>query len=308
MNHNISLLDPTYNDEVNKLVSDAFDYIAPSRFFDDFPIWNQKLNTGSFSFGIISNDKIISHVGLKKYLVYQQDKIITVSAIGGVATDRNHRGQGLSTRLMKHVLNLCDQDHSVFGAKTDLTLLWGSEHEYYSKFGFQINGAQLRFPLQHLQFDSPKKSNTSTPNISKNWNDKIFTELKNRKWGMKFSDQDHGWVSQQSTVDWYTLSEPFAFIGMNRGMDLPNIIHEWGGDVSSLGTLIQFIANNTQNTEWMIHPAQLEPLCKKWNCYLPNAEIFLEHFALMRINPNSLHASNLASQLDQVWVSGLAGV
>lgn len=73
-------------------------------------------------------------------------------------------------------------------------------------------------------------------------NEAIFQSLQNTKTGVSLSELDRNWVMAHRTVQWFSTEDPFSFIGYGRGMDMGHIIHEFGGDPSSVKTLLQHLS------------------------------------------------------------------
>ena len=222
--------------QLNKLVSESFGYESPHSFFDDFPIWKSLIVK---RFGIFSGNRLIAHAGIR-FCEMQTDSGVNVpvAMIGAVATDEEFRGQGLSSRILTELCALSEQHHC------DWTILWGSEHDFYKKFGFELQGEQFQGQLIELE-DLPENA---IPKIKRGWNHKIFEFLSHEKSGVLLKPEDHEWMSNHKTVNWFYQEEPFAFVGFERGLDLPHMIHEYGGDEKGLKLLFAFILSQDAET------------------------------------------------------------
>lgn len=214
--------------QLNRLVSESFGYASPHSFFDDFPIWG---SSRVKRLGIFSGDHLVSHVGIRFCEMKTSTGTIKVAMIGAVATAEKYRGNGLSTRLLKEACHLSEEQNC------DWSLLWGSEHDFYFKFGFELHGEQFQAPLSMLE-DLPENK---IPQVKRGWHPKIFDLLVAAKNGISLYEEDRSWVSNHKTVNWFYHEEPFAFVGFERGLDLPHMIHEFGGDPDSLREIMAFI-------------------------------------------------------------------
>jgi predicted N-acetyltransferase YhbS len=227
MNPIQELTDHDLND-VNQLVSNAFGYQAPHAFFDDFPIWksNQVVRLG-----ILHEKKLVSHVGIHFAEIHGSDTTHKVALIGAVATDLNHRGQGYSSNLLKEAIRRAEEK------KCEWIFLWGSEHEFYEKLGFLLAGSQSRVLLAAL----PHVLTHRDPRVKTGLTDQIFNFLVNRKTGMVLKPEDRDWFFSHKTVKWFYTEAPFAFVAFERGLDLPHLVHEWGGDEEQLKVLFSHV-------------------------------------------------------------------
>lgn len=215
--------------QLNKLVSDAFGYEGPHTFFQDFPIWNSHLVK---RLGIFHGNHLVAHAGIRFCeMKVNPEKQIPIAMIGAVSTDENFRGRGLSTKLLQEACRISEEQNC------EWTLLWGSEHDFYKKFGFELHGEQFQAPLSELA-DLPENN---IPKVRRGWNSKIFDLLKSNNSGIVLTKSDQEWVSQHQTVNWFYHEEPFAFAAFERGLDLQHIVHEYGGNPHALKEIFAYI-------------------------------------------------------------------
>jgi predicted N-acetyltransferase YhbS len=199
---------------VNSLVSRAFQYQAPHSFFDDFPVWASDQVT---RLGIYDDENLISHVGFRLAEMRSSRGIKKIALIGAVATDEKYRGKGHSTTLLKEAIKRIE------AAKCEWSILWGSEHEFYAKLGFELAGVQARAPLSSFEFPL---SGLTDSTIKKGLNEAIFKLLCSTQEGIVLKEKDRTWLFAHKTVQWFSVDHPFAFVGYERGMDLKNIVHD----------------------------------------------------------------------------------
>jgi hypothetical protein len=72
----------------------------------------------------------------------------------------------------------------------------------------------------------------------------IFRALQARRQsGLVIADSDLSWVARHKNVNWMWLEgaspdQVSAFVGLGRGIDLPGVIHEWGGEPEAVRSLL----------------------------------------------------------------------
>jgi predicted N-acetyltransferase YhbS len=259
--------------QVDTLVSRAFSYPGTSRYLDDFPVWNSNAAT---RLGAFSGTQLVSHAGIRFTSMKTPEGPVPIALIGAVATDPAFRGRGISSLILNEALSRIDQK----GA--EWTLLWGSEHAFYQKFGFSPQGSQARALISDLLI-SPRGL-ASVP-VNNGIHPAIFSDLIARKSGISFTQDDRPWVFAHQTVEWFWCDPPFAYVAYQRGLDLKNIIHEHGGDTEGVKRLLFHVFRKNSEAEILGRPAELlalglephqwieEPLClarpraagMKWN-------------------------------------------
>jgi len=223
--------------KVNELVSKAFGYLPPDKYFDDFPIWN---SNSAIRLGLLDGSKLASHVGVRFTLMKTSKGAERVALIGAVATDEAYRGKGCSTKLLTEAIRLSEEKGNTW------IFLWGSEHGFYEKFGFHLSGEQLRAKIRDLQID-PKllvgndPGQKVKPEIKTGLTERIFEFMCQTQAGVELTLEDHDWFFAHKNVKWFSLEKPFSFIAYQRGMDLQHIVHEYGGDLSGIETLLYHI-------------------------------------------------------------------
>lgn len=216
-------------DELNVLISDAFEYSSPNSFLEDFPVWASDQVT---RLAIEENGKLISHVGIRFVEMKVQDTTTPMALVGGVATHPDHRAKGHGSRLLKEAIQRAKDQNC------DWAILWGSEFEFYKKLGFELEGQQCRIPLNLI----PGVNEASTEvKIHTGMCDGIFNALAAQTPGLKLNPQDASWFQNHKTVQWFYTESPFAFAGFERGIDLKHIVHEWGGDHAQMLKLFKHV-------------------------------------------------------------------
>jgi GNAT superfamily N-acetyltransferase len=265
----------------SELLNLGFGVPLGSQFLDDFPIW----------------DPIVAHPRVRRYGAYQEDRLVSclglrmamlqpdvlpgsppaplqkVGLIGAVATRPDARKQGLADTLLSRALHAAESNGALF------TLLWGGEAtSLYARKGFDLFGRQLRIPLQEWVTTHPRSFPQSPllP-LSCGWIDTLRPFFADRRSGLRLGSEDLRILPRHRNVIWYwngTPDAPEAFAALGRGIDLPLMIHEWGGKREALHSLLtqisqkvpgaQILGNEQRFNEYQIQltpNTQIDPLC-----------------------------------------------
>jgi len=269
---------------LNDLVTRAFSYPTGQTYLDDFPIWDLRLGKFTEQLGLFDSNRLLSHVGYRRWNLRRGESTFKIAAVGAVATDASARGKGFATKLLRQILQKIDAEDF------DFALLWGSEHEFYKQFGFHLGGHQHRVPVTEWAKVNPLPNEAArTISLQSGWNQKILDAMCARKSSIQFTPNDHSWLEKQKTIHWFWLDNPFGFIGIGRGMDLPGIIHEYGGDQGQVARLIHYFAKELPDLQW-IGPATEAVFSQ-----------YVENLALIR----PVHKKDWP---EKIWISGLGGV
>ncbi len=275
-------ISPEESSLVNQLVSSAFQYQPPHAFLDDFPVW---ASDQSIRLGLFDQGRLLSHVGIRFTEMRVDETSVPVALIGAVATDEKSRGKGYSTTLLKASLKKIDE------RGTQWSFLWGSEHDFYAKLGFELKGLQARALLSDL---SNQASSATSTEVTEGLTEAIFQSLTTPKNGVPVKEKDRDWVFKHKTVKWYSLKQPFAYLAYERGMDLKNIVHETGGDAEGIKKLFHFLQIQNPEAEIISTPEVL------LNLGFQEDQILIESLCLARpLNPTL--------EFDErFWISGIA--
>ncbi|MEK7690973.1 MAG: GNAT family N-acetyltransferase, partial [Bdellovibrionota bacterium] len=172
-----------------------------------------------------------------------------------VATDPASRGQGLASVCVER----CLQKARAAGAS--VAVLWGSEHKLYGRLGFRLAGVQLLGPLGAIEVGNSEQLNNTgkAPKLHEGWVPALFDLIAGeRTRGLILQERDRTWFSQHRHTHWYWLGKdsrhPLAYAAINRGIDLPGIMHEWGGEADALRVLLASLASRFPATQLLAHP------------------------------------------------------
>ncbi|MBN21567.1 MAG: hypothetical protein CL678_09800 [Bdellovibrionaceae bacterium] len=233
------------------LLNCSFPVKKNTSFFDDFPIWKGNHHFPLFKVGAFDKGQLVSCAAI----VLRELKIgysrVKVAVIGAVATDSNYRGQGLASHCVQFLQKYAD-DHQV-----GVIFLWGSEHGMYNKLGFDLCGLQFRVPLNKAL--NPEKSYIK----DENWNDQIIELMKSRKSGFEIGIGNEQWLQSHKNVNWWVAKKEetvCGFIAFDRGIDLQNIVHEWGGDPDAIAFLLNELSQIRLESQIIGNREELESL------------------------------------------------
>lgn len=268
------------------LYNQCFPVPAGHSFFEDFPIWNPSLEVSDrVQLGGWMDNELVVSASLKKMemKVPQEQRTLNVALLGGVTTHPKHRGHGYGSEAIQKLLEISD------GSKNDLVVLWGSEEKLYSKFGFEYGGHQLRFLLENIKKEQKTPENKSFFEVRTGYQPELFEFRQNhKKGGIEFKVPDQIWFSKHVNVEWFTIwdgdGKLKAYAAVGRGIDLPNWVHDWGGESLPLKILLLKLNEIRPGLEMIFH---LEH--KKTYSFLPDAEVcVLDPLAMFRwLNPSN---------------------
>jgi GNAT superfamily N-acetyltransferase len=209
---------------------------------------------------IIEEDgKIVSHAVLKILLIKTPIAFFKVAAIGSVVTLPEYRNKGYSSAVIKDCLDLALKQDA------DFAILWTDIFDFYRKLGFELAGSEIA-----LIFNSPLQLENSKLNFlnTKKIDPQAILRLYNQhSIGSLRSVSD---IKQYLSIPnsrlftaWDQKNQLQAYAVEGRGADLSNYIHEWGGEVSSLLSLIGEIQKYQQGAITIITPGTAQNLIRK---------------------------------------------
>jgi GNAT superfamily N-acetyltransferase len=250
-----------------RLLNQGFPVPTGGSFFDDFPVWDTtrfgKREIIALGFQAEGGPEFVAGAGLRPAWLNSsaaKDASATrvrIGIIGGVVAEPAFRGQGLASKL---VSALVDEAKRLGLAGV---ALWGSEHSLYRKLGFELSGVQRRFSLAPL---SKLGSSASAPatRLGRGWTAALWTALdRYRLPGLAIEATDQSWFAAHKNVDWHwALSaegQVIAYAAIGRGIDLPSIVHEWGGEPVALTAVLTKIAREYPQAELLASASSRVP-------------------------------------------------
>lgn len=279
--------------QFEEILNLSFPVVPQTSFFDDFPVWASNADYCR-RLTIEHDGKCVAVGGLLNRKLWIDSKLEPVGIIGAIATRPEYRKQGLAGQIVQALTEESDR------AGNTASFLWGSDHAFYEKFGFSTFGKQCRFRASDLQV---------TPSIAKSQSligdelrfglsESILNLLRSRKSGLKLEMND-SWISAHKNTKWISIDSKTgtleAYVAVDRGIDLPGIIHDWGGSMAGILKIIDAISVGRPELEVISSPNQLT----QWP--VSKAHVVVETLALARAK-NGLSVS---FKDDSVWFWGL---
>jgi len=237
--------------ELDALYGNCFPVEANHSFFEDFPVWNPALSIDRREqiVGRDQNGKILCSASLRIANLPQSENQIAM--LGAVVCDLDHRGQGLASEAIEKIL----ESKLLESAQIRAVVLWGSEKSLYSRFGFDFGGTQKRGLLGQLVF--PEFLPDPTLDVQLGWDDEIFHLMRGRETGLAHLEADISWLKKHENVVWFRIirdGKTSAYVGVNRGIDLMGVVHEWGGSEMDLSILLSALKGENPNLQIIFHP------------------------------------------------------
>lgn len=227
--------------------------LGGTHFLDDFPVWKSGV-TGTRLLVAQISGKTVACAGLRAaQLLTPSGQTLPVGVIGAVATDSAFRGKGLASKMVETWVSEGQR------AGLSAIFLWGSEVELYQRLGFELCGEQVRVPLSLYK-------KTVTPELHpgpllEGYTLGVFQKMLHRREGFALHARDEAWIRCQRSVRWFTLGDPQApeaYAALGRGIDLQNMVHEWGGDPAAVRALLSRLADVLPDAELLCSPSQMQ--------------------------------------------------
>lgn len=226
---------------------------------DEYPLAFSEANRVNMRI-ITEEDSVLAHAVLKPNIIKTLYHVFKVGFIGSVVTDEAHRGQGLSREIISSCLQASERQDC------DFAMLWTDLFNFYSKLGFEIAGQEIALRLNP---QSPKVNNNNlkfleTPKVSPQALLNLYNKHSLRT---QRNVQD---ISQYLNIPgskvftaWNNATnglEAYAVIG--KGADFQNYVHEWGGGVSAITSLLQHIQGQQAEPITIIAPPESQNLIR----------------------------------------------
>ncbi len=255
------------NSQFSDLLDLCFSLPEGCHFLDDFPVWQLNFDIQPLlRVGVYLREQLISVAGVRVAFLKSKESLpVKVAIIGAVATHPSCRGMGFASRLVSLALEWAQKKNCT------QALLWSGGSRLYEKLGFKWVGSQVRLPIGLIRVQGGVSQK-----VYYGWNPKLFQLIKSRGEGLLLKDEDRVWFEAHKNVEWLyvgSVDQPKAYVGVGRGIDLPQIIHEWGGEKQSLDCLFNFLKDKNPSQMILCSPrhcqelgvdlsqVQIEPLC-----------------------------------------------
>ena len=217
---------------------------------DEYPLAFSEKNIHNIRF-IEDKKNVVAHAVVQPTLIKTHYHLFKVGLIGSVITEESQRGQGLSSEILKSCLSACKNQNC------DLAMLWTDMFSFYSQFGFEVAGSEIALKIDP-HFKAPIKENLKimdTTQVSSQAILKLFNQHQLRS-VRHISDIDKylripntevatAWNKQTNTIEAYCI--------LGKGADFKNYVHEWGGSVSAILSILQSLVQKKNTTLTLIH-------------------------------------------------------
>jgi len=208
---------------------------------------------------ITDQDQVISHAVLKPLVIKSPHVIFKVGAIGSVVTNETHRNQGLSTRIIEDCLTQATKQ------QCDIAILWTDLYDFYRRMGFELAGTEVSIVIEE-EFQAPdptlrlsKDSKVAAEAIHRLYSTHTVNSVRTVEETRKFLNIPQS----QIYTAWDSSGHLAAYAIEGKGIDLGGYIHEWGGSVSGLLTLLSYIRRETQKPVTIIVPVHSKNLIER---------------------------------------------
>jgi GNAT superfamily N-acetyltransferase len=192
---------------------------------------------------ISDGDKVVSHAVLKPLIVRTPSILYKIGAIGSVVTDRECRGQGLSSQVLQDCLTQAKEQ------ECDIALLWTNLFDFYRRLNFELAGCEQSVVLMEDFASNPQglrfvKGNAVDAEAI------LRLYMKHSVATIRNMDEIRKFLHIPNTIlytAWDTSGQLAAFAVEGKGADLSGYVHEWGGTVSRLLPLFAWIRAQRQS-------------------------------------------------------------
>jgi hypothetical protein len=186
----------------------------------------------------------VSHAAFYPYTLKTACSDLRVAAVGQVWTDPAFRGKGFATRVLQE-LEPVMRNEGVSHA-----ILWTGEPDLYRKIGYVPAGRQFDF-VRPPALEGPAACDIVGPESPKQ-----FSAIKRADYLKRIQEaydrhplrsirSEDDWKKYASipNVHWYTHEDAYAVVG--KGIDLENVVHEWGGSPKNCVALLVALFRNS---------------------------------------------------------------
>lgn len=235
------------------LYQEGFHLESPETFYQDFPMWDPQIALKNrHQLALFQEDEMVATASLliRKCLSPRRE----VGIIGGVVVQKKYQGNGFAKKILNELVN-----YSIQHLYLKNWVLWTGDDRLYRELNFKSIGIQYR-SNEVSQYFKDALLEPLTLKVKRGFNDSLWSYLlKNRPLGFYLNDDIQMLYRKMKNIDWWRLESEneaiHAYIGIGRGIDLPNMIHEWGGQESELSLLLKEIFKVYDNPEWIYSAA-----------------------------------------------------
>ncbi len=208
---------------------------------------------------ITDQKQIVSHAVVKPMIIKSPHIIFKVAGIGSVVTHENYRNQGFSNKVLTDCLQIASDQ------KCDLAILWSHLHDFYRKVGFELAGTEMSYTFQE-EFTAPQVGlrYSNDKNISPEALQRLYSQ--HTVGSVRTAEEIKQYLKIPHTrtyTAWNGDHTLAAFAIEGKGADLQNYIHEWGGQIPDLISLMSYIRKEKKQAVTLITPAHAHNLNKQ---------------------------------------------
>ncbi len=198
---------------------------------------------------IKSQEKVLSHAVIRPLIVKSPNAIWKVGAIGSVVTHPEHRSQGLSTTILESCLAEAKKQDC------DIAILWTNLYDFYRKLDFELAGSEISFVINKtLKIQNPSQLKFITGNqVSAEAILKVYTQHSVNT--VRTAEEIRKYLAipkTQTYTAWDSTGQLVAYAVEGKGADLTGYIHEWGGSVSGLMALFDYIRDTKAGKDYTV--------------------------------------------------------
>lgn len=227
---------------------------------DEYPLAFSEKNRENIRV-ITDQDQVVAHAVVHPVAIKTHYHLFKVGLIGSVVTDEDKRGQGLSREILQSCLQACEAQ------ACDIAMLWTDMFNFYAKFGFEVSGSEIALQLDN-SYQPEIKTSLKILESTKVSPEAILKVFNKHNLRSIRSAQDIGQYLKIPNTELYTAwnqqtNALEAYCVLGKGADFTNYVHEWGGGVAALQTLLKHIQSKKKATITVIAPPQCQNLIEK---------------------------------------------
>lgn len=223
---------PEYYKETIKLIEDSFQYNSTQHFDEDF---KNLLDPSNHQHCLILIHKptnvVAAHLAFTKNEMNKDKSSLPVVFIGGIATNKEHRGKNLFRFLINYAIE--ENKHAALFA------LWSEITGLYEKFGFTQAGGLLETGKNIINSNNIPNGfyKTGFNLISEGEFNEIkklyYEEVFKKFFTIKRTELNWSIIRSRTSCDLYIKKENgkiISYFVLGKGKDLQNIIHEFASE------------------------------------------------------------------------------
>lgn len=217
---------PEYLDDLIKLIEKGFEYKSEYSYKEDFYLLMQESNWSNLHILVSNKSEIVSHVGVRQLVLSNGSPILL---LGGIFVNPIYKGEGFFKELFSKVINL-------YKDSSALMVLWSDLDGLYKKFNFHEAGEVIQTGSLNASLEDLEAIGFKSSILSKFIGTKELQDCYSKPFGqelltIKREQKDWEAILNISSAKFFTLSRAnklASYLFMDKGMDMPSIIHELG--------------------------------------------------------------------------------